>query len=314
MDRRLPLAALIAGLAGAPLAAAPAVVADIAPTQSIVARVTEGVAVPKLLLPPGASPHGYALRPSEAAALEGADVVFWTGGVLTPWLAAPLATLASGARTVALAEADGVVLLPVRAGGRFGAADHEDEDEHGHGDADDADDPEAAVDGHLWLDPMNAAAIARAAAATLAELDPENAEIYFANAAAVEAEMAALVAEVAATVDALEARGFVVFHDAYQYFEHRFGLPAAGSLAVHDADRPSPARLAAIRDRIRAADVACVFAEPQFPTGLVATAAEGSGARPATLDPLGGAIEPGPDFYPALIRGLAADLAACLSG
>ncbi len=160
---------------------------------------------------------------------------------------------------------------------------------------------------------MNGAAMAAAAAEVLAEADPDNAETYRANAAAFEDEMAALVTEVASDLAELERTGFIVFHDAYQYFEDRFGLAAAGSIALHDADQPSPARMSQIQARIAEAEVACVFAEPQFEPRLIETAIEGSDARRGILDPIGAEIEPGPDLYPTLIRTLAADLKECLA-
>jgi zinc transport system substrate-binding protein len=317
--RTLVLAAIV--LAAAPLAAAPRVVADIAPVHSIVARVMAGAGTPELLMPPGASPHGYALRPSEAARLDAAGIVFWIGPALTPWLAGPLAALSPDARHVELAEAEGVTLLPMRAGGPFEVHDHDHDhdDDHGHGDHaghddDDHDREHAAdsADGHLWLDPGNAAAIADAAAAALADIDPENAALYIANAEAFAAELTALSAEIDATLDPLRGRPFVVFHDAYQYFEAAFGLPAAGSISLGEADAPSAARVAEIRERIAAEGVVCVFAEPQFEPRLVATVIEGSDARSGVLDPVGADLEPGPGLYPALLTGLAQGFADCL--
>jgi zinc transport system substrate-binding protein len=313
---------LVAGLAAAmlfaaPLAAAPRVVVDVAPVHSIVARVMDGVGTPELLMPPGASPHGHALRPSEAARLDGAEIVFWIGPDLTPWLEDPLDALASGAPHVELARAEGVTLLTLREGGPFETHDHADDAGHDHDDHDHADDhghAEATADGHLWLDPTNAAAIAAAVATELAALDPENAALYAANAAAFVAELTALEAEIDATLAPLRGRPFIVFHDAYQYFEAAFDLPAAGSISLGEADAPSAARVAEIRDRIAATGVACVFAEPQFEPRLVATVIEGSQARSGTLDPVGAGLEPGPGLYPALLTGLARGFADCLGG
>ncbi len=309
-------------LAATPLAAAPRVVADIAPVHSIVARVMDGAGAPELLVPPGASPHGYALRPSEAGRLDAAEVVFWVGPALTPWLEGPLDALASDARHVELARAEGVVVLPLREGGPFEAHDHahddDGHDDHGNDDHDDHADEHGtaadAADGHLWLDPANAAAIAAAVAAELAALDPGNAELYTANAKAFAAELTALNADIEATLDPLQGRPFIVFHDAYQYFEAAFDLPAAGSISLGEADTPSAARVAAIRDRIAAEGVACVFAEPQFEPRLVATVIEGSDARGGVLDPIGADLDPGPGLYPALLTGLARGFADCLGG
>jgi zinc transport system substrate-binding protein len=313
------LAATLA-LAPAPLAAAPRVVADIAPVHSIVVRVMDGAGAPELLVPPGASPHGYALRPSEAGRLDAAEVVFWIGPSLTPWLEGPLGALASGARHVELARAEGVTLLPMREGGPFEAHAHDNhdlddhDDAHGDHDHDHAGDDHGPADGHLWLDPANAAAIAAAVAAELATLDPANAGLYTANAKAFAAELTALNADIEATLDPLQGRPFIVFHDAYQYFEAAFDLPAAGSISLGEADAPSAARVAEIRDRIAAAGVACVFAEPQFEPRLVATVIEGSDARSGVLDPVGAGLDPGPGLYPALLTGLARGFADCLGG
>ncbi|CAN5806252.1 zinc ABC transporter substrate-binding protein ZnuA [soil metagenome] len=339
------LAALAAGTAFGTAAAAPRVVADIPPVHSIVARVMEGAGTPELILPPGASPHGYALRPSEAEMLESADLVVWIGEALTPWLDGALDALAGDATHLALVEAEGMRLLPVREGGPFEAHDHDhavaedhddDDHDHDHDHAHDHDDDHAhdhdddhdhdhahhhdddhdhaadTADGHLWLDPMNALAAAEAIAAALGEADEENAELYNDNAAAFAGEMAALVDEIEGTIEAVQGISFIVFHDAYQYFEDRFGIPAEGSLALHDADQPSAARLAEIQARVRGANVVCVFSEPQFEPRLLDTAIEGSTARTGVLDPLGAGLEPGPALYPALIRGLAGDLAGCL--
>ena len=275
-----------------------------------------GLGEPGLILPPGASPHGHALRPSEARLLQEADLVVWVGPALTPWLADPIATLAPDAPLLTLADAPGVATLPVRAGGPFEA--HDDDDGPNHdADHDDGHDRDqrlpAVIDGHIWLDPGNAVAAARAVAAALAAADPANAEVYAANAEAFATETAALSQSIAARLAPLRGRPFIVFHDGYQYFERAFGLPATGSVALHDGDAPGTARVAAIRDRVRAEGVACAFAEPEFEPGLLATVIEGTDARVGTLDGLGTGLAPGADLYPALLNGLADGLAACLA-
>jgi zinc transport system substrate-binding protein len=294
-------------------AAAPRVVADIGPVQSIVARVMQGVGQPGLILPPGASPHGYALRPSEARQLQEADVVVWIGPALTPWLADPISRLAPDATLVTLENAAGVGTLPVRAGGPFEPHTH---DEHGHderGHDESGQDDTGAIDGHLWLDPDNAVAAARATAAVLAGADPGNAGAYAANAEAFAAETAAQSARIAARLAHLQDRPFIVFHDGFQYFERRFGLPAAGSVALHDGDAPGTARIAAIRDQARTAGVVCALAEPEFEPALLGTITEGTAVRTAELDGLGAALPPGPTLYPALLDGIVDSLTACLA-
>ena len=310
---RAPLLALLAPtlLAAAAAVAAPRVATDIAPVHSIAARVMAGVGEPGLILPPGASPHGYALRPSEARLLQDADLVVWIGPTLTPWLADPIATLAPEATLVTLATVAGVETLPIRAGGPFEAHEHDHDDEHDQ-EAHHRQPPEA-IDGHLWLDPDNAVAMARAIAAALAEADPANAAAYRANAEAFAAGTEARAATIEARVAPLRGRPFIVFHDGYQYFEQRFDLPAAGSIALHDGDAPGTARIAALRERVIADGVVCAFAEPEFPPALLGTVIEGTSARAGRLDGIGAGLTPGPGLYPALLDSLVDGLEACLA-
>jgi zinc transport system substrate-binding protein len=297
---------------------APQVATDIPPVHSLVARVMQGVGAPGLVLPPGASPHGYSMRPSEARTLAGADIVIWTGDALTPWLARAIGALAPGAATVELLDIEGTTLLGFREGAAF---EHNARAEaHAEGqapvpaeiDGAHAGHAHEGVDPHAWLDPQNAQAWLDTIAATLARADPENAETYRLNAAAARDELDALTAELSATLAPVRQKPFIVFHDAYHYFEDRFGLDAAGAISLGDASAPSPARIAAVRATLAATGAPCVFAEPQFAPDLIETVTEGTEARAAVLDPLGITLAPGPDLYPALLRNLAAALRDCL--
>jgi len=290
--------------------AGPEVVASIAPVHSLVARVMQGAGAPYLLLPPGASPHDYALRPSDAVALERAALVFWVGPRLVPWLTRPLTTLAAGARVVRLADIPGQTRLALREGAVFETHDHGSEPAPEF--TPEFTGEEDETDPHLWLDPMNAKLWLGAIAAALAEADPARRALYLANAEAARAELDALAAGIEARLAPVRGRPFVVFHDAFHYFESRFGIEAAGAVALGDARAPGPARIARIRDRIRALRAVCLFREPQFRSALVATVAEGTGVRVGVLDPLGASLPPGPDLYPDLLRGLAESLADCL--
>lgn len=293
--------------------AAPKVVTDIPPVHALVARVMAGVGMPELVVPPGASPHDYAMRPSEARRLDAAEAVVWVGAALTPWFGDAVAVLASGAAVLELTDVPGTTRLAPRSDATF-AARAADADPHapaGSGADADAHD-HGEVDPHVWLDPDNARVWLDAIAATLARVDPANAAAYAANARDGQAEIDALKSEVTALLAPVRGKGFVVFHDAYQYFEARFAMPARAAIALSDAAPASAARVAAIRETLARLEATCVFAEPQFPTRLVATVTEGTGARAGVLDPLGAALPPGATLYPALIRALARALAQCL--
>lgn len=314
--------------------AAPRVATDIAPVHSLAAQVMDGIGAPDLILPTGASPHGYSMRPSEAAALQDAEIVFWVGEGLTPWLERSLENLSGDAMKVELSEAEGAQFLPFRDNARFEAHDEhhgEHRNEHGdHGDehddgdhadhnklADHADDHHAGhdhegQDPHAWLDPEIAKIWLGLMATTLATADPANAGAYTANAAAAKARIDAAAARVKAQLSPVQGVKYVVFHDAYQYFERHFDIPASGAIALSDASKPGPARIAEIREFVKHDKITCVFTEPQFNAGVVEAVFEGTGVRTGVLDPLGSALRPGATFYGALLEDMAANMAECL--
>lgn len=318
----------------AALAEVPRVATDIAPVHSLVAQVMGELGEPALLVRPGASPHGYSLRPSEARALDQADLVVMVGEGLTPWLMQPVETLAGQAHVLHLLDAPGTTLLEKRDGATFERHDHahddDGHDDHAHDDHDDHDHDDdhaghdhaedghdghdhGSQDSHAWLDPRNGAAWLDAIAAELAELDPDNAATYRANADAGKAQLATLESEIAATLPETSA-GFIVFHDAYQYFENRFGLAAAGSISLSDATAPSAGRIAELRDKIGELNVTCIFTEPQFDPGIIAALGT-DGLSTATLDPLGtAAADPGAGLYPRTLRAMGTAFAECLGG
>lgn len=324
----LPLSLLTAYMAGAAHAEVPRVATDIAPIHSLVARVMDGVGTPDLIVQPGGSPHEYSLRPSEAKALQEADLVFWVSPDLTPWLGNAIETLATNASVTELLEADGTIELTIREGALFEVHEHDDDkhedaehkgDDHaehaegkhyehaeeeagheGHGDG--------AHDPHVWLSPTNAATWLNVIAGQLSATDPENAGAYFANAAAGRAELDTLTSDINAMLGPVRGGQFIVFHDAYQYFESAFDFIASGAISISDASDPSPARIAEIRARIADEGINCVLAEPQFNAGLVATVLDGTEAKTGVLDPLGSDLAPGPALYPQLMRNLASTL------
>ncbi|PYE84402.1 zinc ABC transporter substrate-binding protein [Pseudoroseicyclus aestuarii] len=287
---------------GAAAAEVPRVVTDVAPVQSLVARAMEGLGEPAMLVQPGTSPHSYTLRPSDAQALQQADLVVWIGPTLTPWLARPIASLAEQAEILPLLEQEGTIRLPLRAQEDFLAQDQGEEPAgHDHG----------TFDPHAWLDPENGKRWLTVIAEALQRLDPENAETYAANAEAGRAEIDAATAETAQALQPVRGLRYIVFHDAFHYFEDRFDMPAAGAVALSDATDPGPARLQALKQEVADLDVTCALAEPQFDPGLLESVIEGSGARIRLIDPLASRIEPGPDLYPQMLRSLGAELAAC---
>lgn len=308
-----PIGAILAAWAlAAPAAAdAPAVVASIKPVHALAAAIMDGVGTPALLIEGGGSPHAYSLRPSEAERLQRADVVLWIGPELETFLAKALHSLTANATVVALHDVEGMRLLPLRDGGLWAAHDHGDDDEHGH-DAHDPSEPGTA-DMHMWLDPANGRAMAAGIVAALSAADPAHQARYAANGARLDERLARLDTELATALAPIADRPYVVFHDAYQYFEHRYRLSPVGSITLDPDLKPSARRLAEMRAAIREREAVCVFSEPQFEPAAVATLIEGTGARPGVLDPLGATVAAGADAYPLLLQNLATALIGCLT-
>ncbi len=382
--RFIPMVIAATVLAAPVRAEAPRVVTDILPVQALVAKVMQGVGEPEQLLPANQSPHGYALRPSEARALQNADIVFWIGAELSPAVDEAIDSLVTNGEAFSLLHLNGTRELNFRESETFleislgEGEDHHDEhardehhdddhahdekheghddhaEEHGHDDHDDhkdehhdehaehdehehekhadhdghddhdehSEDAHAGhddhhhdhdgIDPHAWLDPQNAHFWMGAIAEKLATFDPKNAETYRVNAAAGQAELEALTAEIAAELAPLKGKGFIVFHDAYQYFETRFDLAASGAILSGDGATPSAARLSNVRETLESQGITCVFTEPQFNAKVVKAISSGLDLHSEELDPLGVNLE-SPD-YAALIRNMAEQFEHCLSG
>lgn len=283
------------------------VVVTIKPVHSLVSAVMAGVSEPDLLVKGAASGHGYNLKPSDAKMLENAKVIFWIGPEMEAFLTKPLGSLGSRAQVVQLENVPGLELLEAREDGNFEPHDH------GHAHHHDGEGHEHHHDDmHIWLDPQNAKLMLKPIADALSKADPDHAKQYQDNAAAYAVKLDALRAELAAQLQPVAGKPYVVFHDAYQYFERRFGLSAAGSITVNTETAPGAARIREIQDKVKSLGAACVFSEPQFESRLVHTVLEGTQAKTGVLDPLGADIKDGPELYPQLMRNLASSLKNCL--
>ena len=297
--RRLLLAALAALSWAAPLAAAPRVVASIAPLHSLAAAVMGDLGQPLQIVRGYGSPHAYQMRPSDAANLRDADLVLWIGPSLETFLQRPLAGRSDGTRVVTLLAIPGLALLTNRSGGV------RNDDAHGQNEA-------GSYDPHIWLSPFNAKLIAGVIAKELGSLDPDSAEIYQTNANRLSERIDTMETRIASRLAPVVSVPFVVFHDAFQYFEKSFGLNSVGSVTVSPDHMPSARRIKTLRDEIARSGARCVFREPQFESALVQVLLEDSDARAGVLDPLGTGVAPGPDAYFTLMDANADALIECL--
>ncbi len=284
----------------------PRVAVTIKPVHALTAAVMAEIGLPVLLMKSAASPHAFALRPSVARALDQADLVIWVGEGIETLLARPIGAIPPPTRTLALVNIPGLTIWPNRVPGLWRGDESESDRGDGHAHA------HGSLDPHLWLDPGNAAIIARHLAKLLGDMDPDNAGAYRANAARMADELEALDADIAERLAPIRSKPFLVLHDAYQYLERRYGLNGIGAVAA-DPDRPpGMARIIALRDLAQAGAIDCAFAEPQSGGALLDTITEGTAVGRGTLDPLGVGIEPGPDSYNKIMDRLVAELTNCL--
>jgi len=292
-------AALMLLLSGNAFAAPPSVAVDIAPLHSLVSQVMEDVGEPMLLIPAGASPHHYTLKPSEAKAIEDANVVFWIGKRLSPWLDKALHNLTRKAQNIAMLDIDGTTIYTSRKRAALESNKHENKQYD-------------KTDPHAWLDPENAKLWVKHIGKTLSKIDPDNASIYSRNVTKATANLDALIKATDSQVKELDNPKFIVFHDAYQYFEKRFSISAAGSIKIGDAEDPSPARIKEIQAIVNKLGVTCVFTEPQFNPDIVKIVFEGTGVSTVgEMDPLGQSLAIGSSHYQQLIEEMVKSLTQC---
>ena len=293
-----PLVALLFAGCMAPAAADVRLLASVKPLQLIAAAVQDGAGSPEVLLPPGASPHHYALRPSDVRALREATLFYWIG----PDLEAFLPRVLDGRRQPSLAvqELPGLQLRHFAGETEAGKGEHD----HAH--------RPGSLDAHLWLLPANARLIAARMASDLTGADPASAARYQANLAAFEARLDELDRRLKARLEKLAGKPYFVFHEAYDYFEAAYGLDHAGVFSVSPDVQPGARQVARMRQRLQEAGPTCVFSEPPLQPRLAQTLSAGLPVRLAELDPLGSAVPVGPQGYEQLLEGLGEGLAGCL--
>ena len=277
------------------------VLTSIKPLQLIAAAVQDGVAVPEVLLPPGASPHNYALRPSDVRRVQSVDLLYWIGPDMESFL--PRVLKGRTAATVAVQDLPGMKLR------RFA------EDSHSHADEADEHDHDhrpGSLDAHLWLSSVNARVIAAKMAADLGAADPQNQARYTANAKAFGERLDALDARLKARVSAVAGKPYFVFHEAFDYFEAAYGLKHTGVFSVAAEVQPGAQHVAAMRKRLQEVGKTCVFSEPPLRPRLAETLTAGLPVTLAELDALGGTMPADANGYERLLENLGNGLAGCL--
>ena len=295
------------------------VVTSIKPIHSLATYVMDGVGKPSVIVDGYNSPHGFSLKPSHAKMIENADLIIWVGEDLEAFLEKPLDSIAKKATKIELMDLKGIKKLKFREKNIFeGHDDHghkkDKHDDHGHK-KDKHDDhgheghAHGEHDPHIWLDPMNAKVIIKEITNQLVKLDSENSEKYKANSKEAIADIDALTKSI--KKDLNKNSRVVVFHDAYQYFENRFGIKVLGALTVNTDVLPGAEQLAEIREVIEHEKVNCIFSEPQFNPSIIKTIAKDTNIKTGVLDPLGATIDKGKGMYSELLKNMSSSFKGC---
>ena len=291
------------------------VVTSIKPIHSLVSYIMDGVGKPDVIVDGYNSPHSFSLKPSHAKMLENADLVIWVGEDLEAFLEKPLQTIAKKAKNIELMDLKGIKKLEFREKNIFeehddhkekdGHKEHDDHKEkdghegHGHGEH----------DPHVWLDPINAKVIVKEITNQLVQLDSKNNSIYKSNAKKALTDIDKLVKDIKKELN--KDLRFVVFHDAYQYFENRFDIQVLGALTVNTDVIPGAEQLSEIREVIEHEKVNCLFSEPQFNPAIIKSIAKDTKIKTGILDPLGAKLDKGKNLYFDLLKNMSSSFKGC---
>lgn len=294
----------------------PTIMVSIKPFYNICARVMQSVGTPELLLHNNASPHDYQLKPSDIKLLDAANLVIWGGPELEGYLKKPIENIRP-TKDMNLAKIPGLKLLSLRTSTNW--EDHE-HCSHGHKDCNHNHDHDHAgshdaqqkfSDAHFWLNPDNAVKIANAIAKRLSSIDPIHARIYKKNAADFAREINTKKMQWQKQLKPMHNKPFIVFHDAYQYFEKSFNLNGAGSITLNPEVPPSVQRIKQIQNLLTEEQVKCIFIEPQFNSKIIDAVTNGLPVYQGTLDPLGREEDIGAQGYIILLDNLTQNFVAC---
>ena len=312
------------------------VVTTIKPLHSLISNVMDGVGEPSLIIEGSTSPHSFVLKPSHAKMIEQADIIFWIGEDIETFMEKPLESIAKNAKKISFMELTSIEKLKFREENIFDHDDHDDHghgekkdhddhghgedkdhDDHGHGEKKDHDDHghgheghhHGEFDAHIWLDPANAKEMLHEIAHELADLDPNNASKYESNADQAIKSIDKMIKEIDGNIN--KDAKFIVFHDAYQYFEKRFGVMTAGALTLNTDVLPGAKQISEIQEVIAERDIKCIFSEPQFNPKIIETIAQDTGIKTGVLDPLGSIFDANKMQYFKLINDLGNKLKDC---
>ena len=272
------------------------VLSSVKPINLIVQELTNGVSESSYLVPQSASPHDYALRPSDIKKIKNADMIIWYGNDLEPFL------------SKVLADQKNVITIS-----EFSSVDFYHFDQHGHDDHAEESGHHHNTDPHFWLGPKEALGVAKEITVQLIKIDPLNKDQYKSNLAAFENKLAQAVETISKQLKPVQSKGYFVFHDAYGYFERYFGMNNLGHFTVSPDRKPGAKTLINIKKSLLNQQAVCVFSEPQFEPATVTTITRGTGVHKGELDPLAIQQNDEEGAYFIFLSTISNELSRCLS-
>ena len=276
------------------------VVTTIKPIHSLVAGVMDGLGSPSLIVDGSNSPHNFSLKPSHAKMIEDAEIIFWVGEDLETFMIKPLESIANNATKVSFMDLDSIIKLKFKEENILEVEGYDDDhDKHADGE----------FDAHIWLDPKNAIEIVNEIAKTLSLKDPNNKNVYYSNAEKLNHSLNELIEKINLSINK-DAR-FIVFHDAYQYFEKRFDVSSAGALILNEEALPSAKKVSEIHKIIKKQNINCIISEPQFNPNIIKSIAQDSSILTGSFDPLGSSFDTNKNLYFEMILSLSNSLKDC---
>ncbi|OCQ50679.1 High-affinity zinc uptake system protein ZnuA precursor [Photorhabdus australis subsp. thailandensis] len=284
------------------------VVTSIRPLGFIAAAITDGITDTQVLLPDGASPHDYALKPSDLKKINQADLVVWVGPEMEVFLSKPLAKVPQD-KQLALAQLPTIKQLLLKNDEDLHEPDqhkHEDGDGHEHH-------SHGEYNMHIWLSPKIVKQAAQAIHDQLLIHYPNKKAALDVNLRKFNAQLTQTDKNIANILKSVRGKGYFVFHDAYGYFEQHYGLTPLGHFTINPEIQPGAQKLHHIRTQLVEQKATCIFAEPQFRPTVINVVAKDTGVRMGTLDPLGSRIVLDKDSYMKFITQLSEQYAGCLN-
>lgn len=280
------------------------IISSVKPIAFITEAIASGVVDTDVLLPDGASPHTYSLKPSDLAKIKSADLVIWIGEDMEVFMPAVL-------KSVDEEKQIELITIP-----EINKLLHTDNEEHKHEDGDsnthDHGHHHGDYDQHIWLSPEIAKVIAQSIHDKLITKYPTKKDLIDENLSKFILKITETEQNIAKKLINVQNKGYFVFHDAYGYFESQFGLKHLGSFTINPAVQPGVQKIYAVQKELKEHQAICIFREPQFNPAVIDKLVSGTDIRVGELDPLGIGITVSKEAYSQFLLNITQQLLDCL--